>query len=50
VGIDIGDESGPHGAFDPIRVQLAIGTDTATLSRAAFGAVPAKRFYLPDIG
>ena len=39
---DIGEEQGPDGAPAPIDVSLVIGTDAATLSRAAFDIAPAK--------
>jgi hypothetical protein len=39
---DIGEEQGPDGAPAPINVSLVIGTDAATLSRAAFDIAPAK--------
>jgi hypothetical protein len=39
---DIDTEPGPDGGPAPIRVSLVIGTDAATLSRAAFEVAPAK--------
>jgi len=39
---DIGEEPGPDGAPAPLDVSLVIGTDAATLSRAAFDIAPAK--------
>jgi hypothetical protein len=39
---DIDTEPGPGGRPAPIRVGLVIGTDAATLSRAAFEVAPAK--------
>ena len=39
---DIGEEQGPDGAPAPINSSLVIGTDAATLSRAAFDIAPAK--------
>lgn len=39
---DIGNEPGDGGAPAPIRVNLVIGTDAATLSRAAFEVAPAQ--------
>ena len=39
---DIDTEPGPGGRPAPIRVSLVIGTDAATLSRAAFEIAPAK--------
>lgn len=39
---DIDTEPGPNGTPAPIKVNLAIGTDAATLSRAAFEVAPAK--------
>lgn len=39
---DISEEQGPDGAPAPINVSLVIGTDAATLSRAAFDIAPAK--------
>ncbi len=39
---DIDTEPGPGGRPAPIRVNLVIGTDSATLSRAAFEIAPAK--------
>jgi hypothetical protein len=39
---DIDTQSGPGGKPAPIRVSLVIGTDAATLSRAAFEVAPAK--------
>jgi hypothetical protein len=39
---DIDTRPGPHGHPAPIRVSLVIGTDAATLSRAAFEVAPAR--------
>jgi len=39
---DIDTEPGPDGRPAPIRVSLVIGTDAATLSRAAFEIAPAR--------
>ena len=39
---DIDTEPGPGGRPAPLRVSLVIGTDAATLSRAAFEVAPAK--------
>jgi hypothetical protein len=39
---DIEDQPGSDGSPAPINVQLVIGTDAATLSRAAFDIAPAK--------
>lgn len=39
---DIGEGQGPNGAPASINVSLVIGTDAATLSRAAFDVAPAK--------
>ena len=39
---DIDTEPGPNGHPAPIRVSLVIGTDAATLSRAAFEIAPAR--------
>jgi hypothetical protein len=39
---DIDTEPGPDGAPAPIQVSLVIGTDAATLSRAAFEVAPAR--------
>jgi len=39
---DIDTEPGPGGLPAPVRVSLVIGTDAATLSRAAFDVAPAK--------
>jgi hypothetical protein len=39
---DIDTQPGPSGKPAPIRVSLVIGTDAATLSRAAFEIAPAK--------
>ena len=39
---DIDSEPGPSGHPAPIRVSLVIGTDAATLSRAAFEIAPAR--------
>jgi hypothetical protein len=39
---DIGDQPGPDGSPAPLNVQLVIGTDAATLSRAAFDIAPAR--------
>lgn len=39
---DIDTEPGPDGTPAPIRVSLVIGTDAATLSRAAFEVAPAR--------
>jgi hypothetical protein len=39
---DIDTEPSPDGAPAPIRVSLVIGTDAATLSRAAFEVAPAR--------
>lgn len=39
---DIDTEPGPGGTPAPIRVSLVIGTDAATLSRAAFEVAPAR--------
>jgi hypothetical protein len=39
---DIDTEPGPDGRPAPIRVSLVIGTDAATLSRAAFEVAPAR--------
>jgi len=39
---DISEQQGPDGAPAPIDVSLVIGTDAATLSRAAFDIAPAK--------
>jgi hypothetical protein len=39
---DIDTQPGPHGQPAPIRVNLVIGTDAATLSRAAFEVAPAR--------
>jgi hypothetical protein len=39
---DIDTEPSPGGRPAPIRVSLVIGTDAATLSRAAFEVAPAK--------
>jgi len=39
---DIDTEPGPDGHPAPIRVSLVIGTDAATLSRAAFEVAPAR--------
>ena len=39
---DIDTEPGPGGRPAPIHVSLVIGTDAATLSRAAFEVAPAR--------
>ena len=39
---DIADQPGPDGSPAPINIRLVIGTDAATLSRAAFDIAPAK--------
>jgi hypothetical protein len=39
---DIDTEPGAGGEPAPVRVSLVIGTDAATLSRAAFDVAPAK--------
>ncbi len=39
---DIDSQPGPHGQPAPIRVNLVVGTDAATLSRAAFEVAPAR--------
>lgn len=39
---DISERQGPDGAPAPLEVSLVIGTDAATLSRAAFDVAPAK--------
>lgn len=39
---DIGTQPGPHGRPAQIHVGLVIGTDAATLSRAAFEVAPAR--------
>jgi hypothetical protein len=39
---DIAEEPGPRGAPAPIEVRLVIGTDAATLSRAALDIAPAR--------
>jgi hypothetical protein len=39
---DIDTEPGPNGRPAPIRVSMVIGTDAATLSRAAFEVAPAR--------
>lgn len=39
---DIDSEPGPSGHPAPIRVNLVVGTDAATLSKAAFEVAPAK--------
>jgi hypothetical protein len=39
---DIDSDAGPGGLPAPIRVSLVIGTDAATLSRAAFEVAPAR--------
>lgn len=39
---NVDDQPGPDGAPAPINVKLVIGTDAATLSRAAFDVAPAR--------
>jgi hypothetical protein len=45
---DISESQGAHGGPAPIDVSLVIGTDAATLSRAAFDIAPAKALANAD--